>query len=118
MNKYLLRTTATMKPYNNKHWWIEGGIIAPITIEAHDVPEALNLYRQHVEEHHYVTISSHAIRTKSPMFRDNRDGDPIQVGYVITGKTEFEDRNGGRWSAQYIDLWVEVTQTINPFEEV
>lgn len=27
MAKYIFRTTATMKPYNNKNWWIDGDII-------------------------------------------------------------------------------------------
>lgn len=33
--------------------------------------------------------------------------EPVQVGYVITGKTDFQD-DFGRWRGQYIDLWVEV----------
>ena len=34
-------------------------------------------------------------------------GEPVQVGYVITGKTDFQD-DFGRWSGQYIDLWIEI----------
>lgn len=118
MNRYLFRTTATMKPYNNKRWWIDRGIISPVTIEADNVPEALRLYKQHVGDHHYIAISDRAMRSKEPMYRGTRDGDPVQIGYVITARTDFEDRDNGRWSAQYIELWVEVVQTINPFEEV
>lgn len=29
MAKYIFRTTATMKPYNNKNWWIDGDITDP-----------------------------------------------------------------------------------------
>lgn len=34
MKKYIFKTTATMKPYNNKNWWIDGGIIPVKHIEA------------------------------------------------------------------------------------
>lgn len=31
---YQFKTTATMKPYNNKKWWIDDGIIREITVNA------------------------------------------------------------------------------------
>lgn len=34
-------------------------------------------------------ISKNAMKNKSEMFVDLSDGDTKQVGYVITGKTEF-----------------------------
>lgn len=34
-------------------------------------------------------------------------GDAVQVGFVITGKTEFQ-RDNGEWVTQFIDLWVEI----------
>lgn len=43
------------------------------------------------------------------MYRDGLSG-PEQVGYVITGKTDIED------TAQYIDLWVEITTVDYPKE--
>ena len=41
------------------------------------------------------------------MYVDTQDG-VKQVGYVITGKTEFEDRDNYKCSKQYIDLWVTI----------
>lgn len=60
-----------------------------------------------VEEKHYITISRNALSNKSPMYIDGAAGEPVQVGFVITGKTDFQD-DFGRWRGQYIDLWVEV----------
>lgn len=67
----------------------------------------LREFAEMVEEKHYITISSNALSNKSPMFIDGAAGEPVQVGYVITGKTDFQD-DFGRWSGQYIDLWVEI----------
>lgn len=86
-----------MKPYNTKKWWIDSGIIREITIEAN-------------------TITA-AIKTKSPMYRDTKTGEPVQVGFVITASTDFDnDRKG--WIKQFIDLWVDVNIISNPFEGV
>ena len=56
MKTYLFKTTATMKEYNRRKWWIDGNVVT-----------------------------------------EKR----------ITGKTDFQDAFG-RWSGQYIDLWVEI----------
>ena len=46
------------------------------------------------------------------MFVDTSDGTK-QVGYVITGKSDFEDRDNYRWSTQYIDLWVTILTVVD-----
>ena len=74
---------------------------------AESLKAALDQFAEMVEEKHYITISSNALSNKSPMFIDGAAGEPVQVGYVITGKTDFQD-DFGRWSGQYIDLWVEI----------
>lgn len=112
---YIFKTTATMKPYNNKNWWIDSNIISEKRIEADSVKEALSLYRSEVEEKHYITITNHAMRNKSPMYIDTPNGEK-QVGYVITGRTDFQT-NDDRWSEQYIELWVTIlTVTDTNFE--
>lgn len=58
MQIYRFETTATMKVYNRRSWWIN------------------------------------ALKTKRPMYIDRKDGDPLQIGYVITGKAEFDKGNG------------------------
>lgn len=113
--KYLFNTTTTMKPYNNKSWWIDGGIVTPKTIEAETITEALKKYQKNVLEKHYISISDNAIKQKQPMYTDTVNG-AIQTGFVITGKTEFEDRENYKWSTQYIDLWVGIQIVKNPFE--
>ena len=107
MNKYMFRTTATMKEYNAKHWWIESDIIRTKYITADNLREALKAYAEEVTEKDYITISANALRTKSPMYRDRPNGQPKQVGYVITGKTDFQRENGSL-TTQFIDLWVSV----------
>ena len=42
------------------------------------------------------------------MYCDTPDGEVKQVGFVITAKTEFEDRENYKWATQYIDLWVTI----------
>lgn len=119
MKNYIFKTTATMKEYNNKKWWIDSGIIGEIRITAENVKTALEQFRDIVKDSYYIEISNNALRCKNPMYIDTPTGDAKQVGYVITGKTEFEDRENYRWSTQYIDLWVTIITVIDTeFEEV
>lgn len=71
---YIFKTTATMKEYNNKKWYIDGGIISDMRINADSVENALEIYRERVEEKHYINISKNAIKNKSEMFVDLSDG--------------------------------------------
>lgn len=107
MRKYLFQTITTMKEYNNKKWWIDSDIIRDKYILAENLKEALEKYRESVEENEYILISNNAMKNKNPMFVDATDGIK-QVGYVITGKTGFEDRENYKWTTQYIDLWVKI----------
>lgn len=108
MKKYLFKTTATMKEYNNKKWWIDSNIVRDKYINAENINEALEKYKNLVEEKEYIKISNNAIKNKNPMYVDTTDGNAKQVGYVITAKTEFQDDNNYKWSTQYIDLWVSI----------
>lgn len=111
MKNYIMKTTATMKPHNNKKWWIVPGLVRELHVSAENARDALNQYREILEEKYYISISDNAIKNKSKMYVDTKSGEPRQIGYVITGKTYFEDRDNRRWSAQYIDLWVEIITT-------
>ena len=73
--------------------------------------DALQIFRDIVDNQHYISISDRALKTKSPMYRDTETGDAVQVGFVITGKTEFQ-KDSGEWVTQYIDLWVEIITTV------
>lgn len=110
MKNYIFKTTATMKEYNNKKWWIDHDVVQPICISAESVTEALRQYREKVEEFG-VTISKNALKTKDPMYVDTVDG-VKQTGYVITGQTDFND-NYYRWVKQYIDLWVTIITVVD-----
>ena len=110
---YIFKTTATMKEYNNKKWYIDGGIVSDMRINADSVENALEIYREQVEEKHYITISKNAIKNKSEMFVDLSNGGVKQVGYVITGKTEFDKGNYTGYSTQYIDLWVTILTVVD-----
>lgn len=116
MKKYLFETTATMKEYNNKKWWIDSGIIREITINAENIEKAIEQYREKVIERDYINISKNALKNKAPMYIDSANGDPTQCGYVITASTEF-DSDGRGWIKQYIDLWVTINIIVNPFIE-
>ena len=106
MNKYMFRTTATMKEYNSRQWYITPDIIRTKYIDAENMREALDEYAWNVSNKDYIDISKTALRNKRPMYIDMPEG-PQQVGYVITGKTEMQ-REDGTWSTQYIDLWISV----------
>lgn len=110
---YIFKTTATMKEYNNKKWYIDGGIVSDMRIDADSVENALEIYRERVKEKYYITISKNAIKNKSEMFADLSDGSVKQVGYVITGKTEFDKGDYTGYSAQYIDLWVTILTVVD-----
>lgn len=110
MKNYIFETTATMKEYNNKKWWINHDVVQPIRISAESVTEALRQYREKVEEFG-ITISNNALRTKNPMYIDTVDG-VKQTGYVITGQMDFND-NYYRWVKQYIDLWVTIITVVD-----
>lgn len=118
MKEYIFRTNTIMKPHNRRYWWIDSDIVTEKRIQADSITAALEEYRKQVEEKHYISISKNAIRNKSAMYVDTKAGEPKQIGYVITGKTEFQ-KDSGEWSTQYIDLWVEIL-TVCPtvFEEV
>lgn len=107
MKKYLFKTTTTMKEYNNKKWWIDSNIVRDKYINAENLNEALEKYKNLVEEKDYITISNNAMKNKNPMYIDTTDGETKQVGYVITAKTEFQDDNY-KWSTQYINLWINI----------
>ena len=110
---YIFKTTATMKEYNNKKWYIDGGIVSDMRIDADSVENALEIYRERVKEKYFINISKNAIKNKSEMFADLSDGSVKQVGYVITGKTEFDRGDYSGYSTQYIDLWVTILTVVN-----
>lgn len=110
---YIFRTQATMKEYNDKKWYIDSDIISEKRISADSVENALEIYREQVEEEHYISISKNAIKNKSKMFVDMPGGDTKQVGYVITGKTEFDKGDYTGYSTQYIDLWVTILTVVD-----
>ena len=114
---YQFKTIATMKPYNNKKWWISSDIVGEITVQADTIAAAVKEYQKEVHDRFYIDISDNAIKTKAPMYRDTKTGEPVQVGFVITASTEFDnDRQG--WVKQFIDLWVDINIISNPFEGV
>lgn len=110
---YIFKTTATMKEYNNKKWYIDGGIVSDMRINADSVENALEIYRERVKEKNYIDISKNAIKNKSEMFVDLSDGSVKQVGYVITGKTEFDRGDYTGYSTQHIDLWVTILTVVD-----
>ena len=96
-----------------KKWYIDGGIVSDMRINADSVENALEIYRERVGEKHFINISKNAIKNKSEMFTDLSDGSVKQVGYVITGKTEFDRGDYSGYSTQYIDLWVTILTVVD-----
>lgn len=105
---YSLKTTCTMKPHNYKKWWVSPDIIPEMIVSADSVLQALKEYQNKVENKYYMFVSNTAIKKRSPMYIDTKEGTK-QVGYVITGKTEFQTNDYSRpWSTQFVDLWITI----------
>lgn len=109
MKTYLLRTKLSMKEYNCRKWFIMSDYVRDIEVSAENVRSALSAYAEIVSDKYGIDISRSALKNKSAMYCDFKDGSTKQVGYVITGSTDFNDDNR-RWVKQYIDCWVEVKE--------
>lgn len=109
MRHYEFTTTTTMKEYNREKWWIDSDIIRSVIISAENLKAALKDFAKHCYECVYIEVSENALRTKRPMYIDLKSGETKQIGYVITGKTEFQRAND-TWSTQYVDLWVRISE--------
>lgn len=115
MATYQFDTRITMKPHNRDKWWIDGDLIKTMRIEADTVNEALRIYAdRNNDSNGMINISNSALKRKSAMYADKPDGTAEQVGYVITGYTDFE-KDDCTWSKQYVDLWIEIVKINNAF---
>lgn len=92
MNKYIFKTTATMKPHNSKKWWIDGDIIPDKQITADSVKDSLKKYMEENgldtiagSEHKasYKAVTSSRIDTTAL----KRDMPEIAAKYTKTTKT-------------------------------
>ena len=115
MKTFRFHTHAQMKPYNSDKWWISNDIVSDMHIEADNVLSALNIWREKVEEQ-YIEISNSAMKNKSAMYQDDKNGHSVQVGYVITAKTDFDKGDYTGYVPQYIELWVKITEERNAFD--
>lgn len=108
--KFLFKTATTMKPYNNKKWWIDKDVMPEAYINADNLKEALTKYQKRAEENG-ITISNSALKTAKPMYVDS-DGETKQVGLVITASTYFYD-SYNVCDKQYIELWTEILTIVD-----
>ena len=108
---FIFKTSATMKPHNNKKYWISSDIIREKQIEAVDLNNAIKAYAEWVDNENYITISKNAIKKRRPMYRHMKDGSEKQIGFVFTAQSEFND-DYKRLVKQYIDLWVEIITVV------
>ena len=109
MKEYLFRTTATMKEYNCRKWWINSDVISDIEIDAENLKQALKEYQEIVINKFYIDISNNAIKNKSPMYIDTKSG-VKQIGFVITASGDFDRGDYTGFSKQYFDLWIEISE--------
>ena len=110
--RFQFTTTTTIKEQDRGKWWINSDLIDTITLHADTLEQALKRYKLTVNDIGIVTISDNAMRNKEPMYVDDKDGNPHQVGYVLTGKTLFEGDSG--YVDKYIDLWVQIHILTDP----
>ncbi len=103
--KFIFKTTPNMKPYNSKKFYISNDFIDDEMIEAGTPAQALKIFCDKIYGKYYISVSKNALKNKQKMYIDTKNG-PKQIGYIITGKTDFE--SNGKWVDQYIELWIEV----------
>lgn len=108
-----VRSWGKLEDYNRKKWFIDKDSVPEMCINADTVELALSVYRERVNEHGIVSVSDNAIKNKAEMFVDMPGGSVKQVGYVITGKAEFDKGDYSGWSTQYIDLWVTILAVVD-----
>lgn len=105
---YSFDTSTTLKEKDRGKWWLDKDLVRTIELEASSLCEALEKYRQIVNDRTDVQISKNAMQEKKNMFIDRRFGERSkQIGYVITGSTYFKRENGDLVN-KFIDLWVEI----------
>ena len=105
---YSFNTITTLKEKDREKWWLDDDLVKPIELDASNLCEALEKYREIVNDREYVHISKNAIHKKEKMFQEIKPGGcSKQIGYVITGSTWFE-REHGCFVNKFIDLWIEI----------
>lgn len=62
--KYYVRTQTTVKERDRGKWWMDSDMICPKTIEADNLPQLLELYREAVSD--IVSISDNALKIRMP----------------------------------------------------
>ena len=114
MSTYRFDTTVTMKPYNAKKWWIDAGIVRPITVVAESMDEAIDAYAEKARQYG-IHISKNARKEKQPMYVD-KGNEPQQIGFVFTGSSDFYTEYPHRAIKQYVEVWTTINMVVNPFE--
>ena len=109
MNGFIFKASATMKEYNAEKYWIDGNIVPEYRTPETNLKKALEEWRGWVKDHTYIEISENAMRNREAMYKDGPEGDPVQIGYVITAKSEFATTEHG---GPYVNLWVEIIATV------
>lgn len=119
MKTYLFKTAATVKEMDQGKYWLDRDFIGNVEVRAENLTGALARYAEIVEKKYYVGVSKTAIKRKNGMFVDRPNGETVQVGYVITGRYDYELADGCKWVKKYIDLWIDVKElSIPDFEKI
>ena len=104
--RYFFKTYTTIKEHYNNRYWVDNSIVKDIAEESESIQKAIERYKGIVEKECYINISKNAIKKKENIYRDNIKGESMQVGYILTGKTEIENK------MVYLDLWIEIYQSV------
>ncbi len=110
--RFLFKTDTFLKPYNEKKWYIDYNYINNQYISAANIKQAIDEYQKILLDEYYITISKTAIKTKSPIYVDDENGHPIQLGYTFTASMDFYDDNY-KVVKNYLDLWTTI-ETVVP----
>lgn len=101
--KFLFQAHVTIHPTHFARYWIDINILPTTTICADTLQEALTQFQEFAERRG-VAISNNAIqkRNRDPLYEDDAQGNPHQIGYMLCAKTDIEGKRIG------VDVWVKI----------
>ena len=113
MKTFLFKPSTIVKGKAAKKWWIDNDIIPITEIKAENLPQAMKSFKEHAEKN-CVNFSQHAMEHKAAMYVDDENGNPKQIGYVLTGSTDFYDERD-RAHKGYVEVWTTIKEVRSAF---
>lgn len=104
--------TFSVEPTDNSWWCTYQNQI--VKLSAEDLKTAKESFLNQLNDRYGFDVSKSAASKPKKMYRDSATGEPVQIGLVYKGSTEVDF--DCVWKKRYANIWVEIQETTNPFE--